>query len=463
MLFNSPIFLFFFLPIVLLCYYAVGKKYKNLILLLFSLLFYTWGEKELVVLIIASSLVDYTCGIMIENGRRKLGLWLSILFNLGILFSFKYFNFTVDNLVLLSELLAIDAQTLKSVGEVVLPLGISFYTFQTMSYTIDVYRGNVKANRNFIDFATYVTLFPQLIAGPIIRYKDIHLQLENRSVSPQKFAEGVERFTIGLAKKMLIANNSAFLADAIFSLPAAEVTMPLGWLGVLAYSIQIYYDFSGYSDMAIGLGKMFGFDFLENFNYPYISKTIQEFWRRWHISLSTWFKEYLYIPLGGNRLSSTRTYLNLMLVFLVTGLWHGASWTFVVWALIHGAFIVLEKIWLGSFLAKRKVLSHAYMLFVIFTSWPFFRSESISEALRYCQNMFAFNFDLKLEFLSFYLNTEVWLALLFGVIFAMPAYNKVWARRKSLAMRYALLMLVFMVSAMYVSNDTYNPFIYFRF
>ncbi len=301
MLFSSPIFLFLFLPITLILYFITPKKLKNFFLLITSLGFYTWGEKELVILIILSSIIDYSSGLIISNGKKKLGLLLSILFNLSILIYFKYSDFVFTNLTDLLQGFNISHLNASKFSNVVLPLGISFYTFQTMSYTIDVYRGTVKANRNFIDFATYVTLFPQLIAGPIVRYKEIENELTNRVVTTQLFANGIERFIIGLAKKMIIANNCAFLADGVFALPASEISPLTAWLGVIAYSFQIYFDFSGYSDMAIGLGKMFGFNFPENFNYPYISKSVREFWRRWHITLSNWFKDYLYISLGGNR------------------------------------------------------------------------------------------------------------------------------------------------------------------
>ena len=295
MLFNSPVFLFLFLPLTLGIYYLAPKRFRNLILLFASLFFYTWGEKELVVLILASTCIDYVAGILITKGYRKPGLYLSVFFNLGLLIVFKYLNFTVNNLKVFAEKFQIDSSFYDNYTDIILPLGISFYTFQTLSYTIDVYRGNVKATKNFIDFATYVTLFPQLIAGPIIKYKDVSEQLVSRYSNTIIFSEGIKRFIIGLAKKMLIANQCAFLADGIFNMPENELTTPLAWLGVIAYSLQIYYDFSGYSDMAIGLGKLFGFNFLENFNFPYIAKSIREFWQRWHISLSNWFKEYVYI------------------------------------------------------------------------------------------------------------------------------------------------------------------------
>lgn len=344
MLFSSPVFLFLFLPFTLFIYYLLPSRFKNLFLLLVSLFFYTWGEKELVALIIISTLVDYSCGLIIKNGRRKTGLALSIIFNVGLLAYFKYSDFVCTNIVDLLGLFSVSVDNAYAFSNIALPLGISFYTFQTMSYTIDVYRGEVEANSNIIDFATYVTLFPQLIAGPIVRYKSIKDQLSSRKVTTSLMSEGIERFVIGLTKKMLIANNCALLADNIFNLHGDDLSAGLAWLGVIAYSFQIYFDFSGYSDMAIGLGKLFGFNFPENFNYPYTARSIREFWKRWHMTLSSWFRDYLYIPLGGNQHGPTRTYINLFIVFLITGLWHGANWTFIIWGLFHG-LNVLKSFW----------------------------------------------------------------------------------------------------------------------
>ena len=469
MLFNSPIFLFLFLPLVLLVYYVCPKKLKNLLLLLASLFFYTWGEKELVLLICASALVDYIAALIIEGGRKKLGLWISIGFNLGLLFTFKYFNFTLNNLTYVFDLLSISTDKLSSVKEVILPLGISFYTFQTMSYTIDVYRGNVKATKNFINFATYVTLFPQLIAGPIIKYKDVAEQLVSRTTNAKQVSSGIRRFILGLAKKMLIANQCAFLSDGIFDIPESELTTPLAWLGVVAYSLQIYYDFSGYSDMAIGLGRMFGFSFLENFNFPFISKSIREFWQRWHISLSNWFKEYVYFSLGGNRLGKNRTYINLLIVFFVTGLWHGASWTFIVWGMLHGFFIILERLKLNTWLKKSKVVGHFYMIFALLITWPFFRCTTISEAWSYLVTMFSFNFNNTPYFYSYYFNIEVILALLFGIVFstkiAPNLIDRVFPKRnmKFEILSFSAAIALFILSSFYIAIDAYDPFIYFRF
>ena len=475
MLFSSPIFLFLFLPFTLLVYYLVPKKAKNLILLVLSLGFYTWGEKELVLLIILSALIDYFAGLIISSGKRKIGLILSIAFNLSILFYFKYSDFIFSNLVEILQQFNLTSANANSFSNVVLPLGISFYTFQTMSYTIDVYRGNVKANKNFIDFATYVTLFPQLIAGPIVRYSHIEKEIKNRKISFPLFAEGVERFIIGLAKKMIIANNCAFLVDGIFDLPANESSAFIAWLGVIAYSFQIYFDFSGYSDMAIGLGKMFGFNFPENFNYPYVSKSIQEFWRRWHITLSSWFKDYLYISLGGNRKGTLRTYINLFIVFFITGLWHGASWTFIIWGISHGLFIIIEKLGFNKLLKKAgNSLSVFYALFAINITWPIFRSDTITEAFNYIKIMFNFTAKTNFEYLNYYLSKETIIVLILALIFSIPIHrvfkkylnslNTNSVKYKSLlTLKIVGLFALLFISYIYIATDSYNPFIYFRF
>lgn len=475
MLFSSPIFLFLFLPFTLFVYYTAPKKIRNFILLALSLGFYTWGEKELVVLIILSALIDFFAGIIIANGKRKLGLFLSVAFNLSILFYFKYSHFVFSNLVEILQNFNVSTLAANRFANVVLPLGISFYTFQTMSYTIDVYRGHVKVNKNFIDFATYVTLFPQLIAGPIVRYSHIEKEIKYRETSYKLFAEGVERFIIGLAKKMIIANNCAFLVDGIFNLPADEASALITWLGVIAYSFQIYFDFSGYSDMAIGLGKMFGFNFPENFNYPYISKSIQEFWRRWHITLSTWFKDYLYIPLGGNRKGNLRTYFNLFFVFFITGLWHGASWTFVIWGMSHGLFIVLEKLGLKKVLDKLgATFSLIYTLFIVNITWPIFRSDTITDAFNYIKMMFNFRAETNYDYLFFYLSKETIIVSILAVIFSTPIHRRFKNYLKTLntssltyksleTLRVVTLFVLFGISYIYTATDSYNPFIYFRF
>lgn len=475
MLFTSPIFLFLFLPLTFVLYYLVPKKLKNGILLLLSLGFYTWGEKELVALIILSAVTDYSCALLISKGFRKLGLYLSVIFNLSLLFYFKYSRFIFNNLIEILQSININAENASSFSNIVLPLGISFYTFQTLSYTIDVYRGKIKANNNFIDFATYVTLFPQLIAGPIVRYSEIEKMLKKRTISWSLFASGIERFLIGLAKKMIIANNCAFLADGIFTLPTSDSSSLMAWLGVIAYSFQIYFDFSGYSDMAIGLGKMFGFNFPENFNYPYISKSIQEFWRRWHITLSNWFKDYLYIPLGGNRKGNIRTYVNLFIVFFLTGLWHGANWVFIIWGLFHGIFIIVERLGFKKILERLpNFIAHAYLLLVVGISWVFFRSKTVIEAFNYIKALFNFKAKTNLEYLNFYLTKEIILVLVLAFLFSTPIYRISNNYIKSLepysvkfkimsTLKMFSLIGLFCICYVYIATDSYNPFIYFRF
>lgn len=473
MLFSSPVFLFLFLPITLLFYHILPKKIKNAFLLVMSVAFYSWGEPELVFLILLSAIIDFSSALIIETGKKKLGLAISLVFNIGILVYFKYADFAFSNLSTLLSYFNVNVENATRFSDVILPLGISFYTFQTMSYTIDVYRGHVKADKNLVNFATYVTLFPQLIAGPIVRYKEISAALKNRKTTISLFAEGTERFIIGLAKKMIIANNCAFLADSIFNLPDSEMSSFIGWLGVIAYSFQIYYDFSGYSDMAIGLGKMLGFNFPENFNFPYISKSVREFWRRWHMTLSHWFRDYVYISLGGNRISNFRTYSNLIIVFLITGLWHGANWTFIIWGLVHGFFIIIERIGFEKVLEKLpKVIAHIYLLFTVSISWVFFRSDSISDALNYLNAMFSFNVETNTEFLWFLLSKETMVALGLATLFSTPWYRKIhqfirlrfkhnWSVVSGL--RYSFLIFIFIISCIYITVDSYNPFIYFRF
>jgi alginate O-acetyltransferase complex protein AlgI len=470
MVFSSSIFLFLFLPIVLGIYYLSPGKIKNITLLLFSLLFYTWGEDKIVVLLLASTCIDYVCGILIDKGKRGVGVIISIISNLSFLIFFKYFNFTFENFRALLHLIGLESTYLHTLPHIALPIGISFYTFQTLSYTIDVYRGQVKANYNFIDFAAYVTMFPQLIAGPIVRYSDIDEQLKTRNHTINNFSIGVERFIIGLAKKVLIANTFASIADAVFSQDLATLSTTYAWIGIIAYTFQIYYDFSGYSDMAIGLGKMFGFNFMENFNYPYIATNVREFWRRWHISLSTWFRDYLYIPLGGNRGSNIRSFFNLFLVFLVTGLWHGASWNFVVWGLFHGAFIVIERTGFSKLLNQLwKPLQHIYLLLIVVIGWVFFRVETMGDALMYLRKMFLFTegdlaFSSYLDF--FYLDFRTIFFTGLAVVFATPIH--VYTKKLKLTSNFGILrplgfISLFALTLIYLGANTYNPFIYFRF
>lgn len=470
MVFSSTIFLFFFLPLVLILYYLTPKKRKNFILLLVSLLFYTWGEEEIVLVVLASTFIDFSCGLLIEKGKKNLGLAISLVTNLSFLFFFKYFNFAFDNFAYITSKLGLGSSTVSDLPNIALPIGISFYTFQTLSYTIDVYRGNVKANRNFVDFAAYVTMFPQLVAGPIVRYADINKQLRNKSISFDNFSFGIQRFIIGLAKKVLIANTFAEIADSVFSQNINSLSTEYAWVGILAYSFQIYFDFSGYSDMAIGLGRMFGFTFLENFNYPYISKSIKEFWRRWHISLSSWFRDYIYISLGGNRLSNLRTYLNLFIVFFVTGLWHGSSWNFVIWGLFHGIFIVIERLGFDKVLKKLWIpFQHLYTLLVVVIGWVFFRADDIYQAKAIFKKMFIYSSgdEYLVSYLNyFHLNLHTLFFLFTAIIFSMPVFDSFYKKIVDFKLFwvYSIILIALMVgSIFYIGAESYNPFIYFRF
>ncbi|NRD22030.1 MBOAT family protein [Winogradskyella litoriviva] len=469
MLFSSSVFLFLFLPITIITYYASPSKLKNFTLLLCSLFFYTWGEGIMVLLILLSTIVDYFSALIIERGKKKLGLICSLTFNLGILIYFKYTNFIFKNINGILSYLNIKDSDTTQLATIILPIGISFFTFQTMSYTIDVYRGKVKANRNLIDFATYVALFPQLIAGPIVRYSDIKKELSNRKHSFSQFSEGIKRFIIGLSKKMLIANNCGFIADGMFSLTNSDLSIGMAWIGLLAYTLQIYFDFSGYSDMAIGLGKMFGFNFPENFNFPYISKSIREFWRRWHITLSKWFKDYLYIALGGNRKGKLWTYINLSIVFFITGLWHGDNWTFILWGLFHGFFIIVERVKLQKLLEKiPSVFSHIYLILIVMLSWVLFRCESIEHALYYYKSLFSFTTPLNNDYLNFYLTVEVIISMVLGILFSLQLHKffkdyKPFNPLIKNIIDTSVIALLFILNMFYIANESYNPFIYFRF
>lgn len=475
MLFSSPSFLFLFLPIILLLYYIIPSKGKNVLLLAGSLFFYTWGEQELVLVMLTSVVTDYVSGLVIDKGHRRWGLALSLCVNIGLLAYFKYANFAFENYLTLLEALDIENGNVKRLPHITLPLGISFYTFQTLSYTIDVYRGEVKANRNFINFATYVTLFPQLIAGPIVRYRDIHLQLQDRRPNTSQFSEGISRFIIGLGKKMIIANTLGVVGDAAFGTPTSELSIGFAWLGVIAFGFQIYFDFSGYSDMAIGLGKMLGFEFPENFFYPYISRSIREFWRRWHITLSTWFRDYVFFPMGGSRVSPLKVYFNILFLFFVIGVWHGASWNMIGFGVFHGVFTVLERIFDRIVPPKRiPLLSHIYTIWTVLMSYVIFKTDSMGHTWAYLQVMYGQGL-VGWEGVYPYLNAEVgWISLL-ALIFCLPVYPlvqrkfNIWYHDCPLGLAawgivFKLFLLGLLVlSIAYVAADTYNPFIYFRF
>lgn len=479
MLFSSAIFIFLFLPVFLILYFAFPSRFRNLIMMLASLLFYSWGEQQIVLVLLASTIADFAFALVIERGYRKTGLVLSLLTNLGFLGFFKYFNFGFENYKALLNLLNFSTAGLEQVPYIALPIGISFYTFQTLSYTIDVYRGQVKASHHFIDYAAYVTMFPQLVAGPIVRYIDIAQQLRNKDISLQNFSLGFQRFIIGLAKKMLLANSFAEIADAVYALPIDDVSTLWAWVAAISYAFQIYFDFSAYSDMAIGLGRMTGFHFLENFNYPYIAKSVREFWQRWHMSLSYWFRDYLYISLGGNRISKSRTYLNLFIVFLATGLWHGASWNFVVWGLFHGLFIIVEHAGFGKVLKKAPAyLSHPYTLLIWIVSMVFFRSPDLSSSFDFLNKMFTFqtgNAAIAAYYQNFYLDFETYVLLIIAVLLSMPTYAFVELKLEALTknnstysfllqgLKLTFIAYLFVSSVSYIAAGSYNPFIYFRF
>lgn len=488
MVFSSTIFLFFFLPVTLFAYLLVPGRFRNFILLFFSLLFYAWGETGYVFLMIASVVFNHYFAILIysyasrpdKTGLKKTLLFTAIIFNLGLLCFFKYANFFADNLNLLLEGSGFKPATLSPVH---LPIGISFFTFQALSYVIDVYRSEVKPQQRWVNSALYISLFPQLIAGPIVRYHDIANQLSERKLRLEQFMSGIHRFVIGLGKKVLIANTVGDIADQIFNIPAFNLTTPVAWIGIAAYTLQIYFDFSGYSDMAIGLGRMFGFKFPENFNYPYISKSIREFWRRWHISLSTWFRDYLYLPLGGSRVSFFRTYMNLLIVFFLCGLWHGASWNFVIWGLYHGLFLILERLKFLVFLkGLPRVIKHGYVIFIIMIGWVFFRAENISSAMSYLMALFGQAKGTGLEYSAAqYLKPDFCTAFIVGIIASAPVFPLMmkWYSRFEKRMRagtsavlcgnamtiieMAVIYSILFFSAAALASGTHNPFIYFRF
>ncbi len=482
MVFSSTVFLFLFLPALLLVYFASPRILKNLVLLAASLFFYAWGEGAWVLLMMSSIGMNHVLGVLLSRhpqgstpAKRLCGL--SVVLNVAMLVAFKYANFLVDNLNVV--LGALGAGTIE-LAPVHLPIGVSFFTFQAMSYVIDVYRGEATARKNPIDVALYIALFPQLIAGPIVRFLDVAQQIRSRSVTVDGFAAGVRRFTVGLAKKMLIANVVAATVDATFALDAGQLSPALAWLGIVAYALQIYFDFSGYSDMAIGLGKMLGFDFRENFQHPYASRSITEFWRRWHISLSTWFRDYLYIPLGGNRGGPLATYRNLLIVFFLCGLWHGASWTFVIWGLFHGLFLVIERRGLGRVLERSPALvRHGYVLLVVLIGWVFFRAESLDFALAYLRALAgSAPASGTLVLTSAVVNPLFWTCLVAGIIGSAPVVPWLLARIERARAATAapalfefwhgvasslLLIALFVLCAGALSAGTHNPFIYFRF
>ncbi|MBQ4290837.1 MAG: MBOAT family protein [Clostridia bacterium] len=490
MVFSSLTFLFAFLPVFFLCYFLLGKLFgirgKNIALFLFSLVFYAWGEPVYVLLMVYSTILDYTCGRMIEAGekkgrpkQKKAFLTVSMIGNLALLAVFKYLTMMIGTANTLFG-------TLLPVPEIVLPIGISFYTFQTMSYSIDVYRGKVEAQHDFINFGAYVAMFPQLIAGPIVRYEAVAAQLNQRTETLEDFAAGARRFIVGLGKKVLIANTMAQTADALFENPASSLGSLGAWVAILAYTFQIFFDFSGYSDMAIGLGRMMGFHYPENFNYPYIASSVTEFWRRWHITMSSFFRDYIYIPMGGSRVSRPRWILNIFVVWFLTGLWHGASWNFVLWGLYFGFLLVLEKLVFRKWLEKGKILPHVWSLFFIVYGWVIFTQETLGGLWEYTKALFGGygflgtaqnNAVILLQRAD--VNTVFFLMFAAAVLFSMPFSG--WLKRKlrlepagdqpvpatrALVCGILLdtgLILILLLCTVQLVQGSYNPFIYFRF
>ena len=473
MVFSSIIFILYFLPAFLLTYYLVGEKYKNIVILLYSIFFYSWGAPKFIFVILGTTFIDFhLVNWMSEThhqSRRRLILFFSIVMNASLLFYFKYSNFFIENV---NEFLSGFGGKNIQWTKLALPIGISFYTFETITYVVDVYRGVHKPLNKFWDYQLYIILFPKLIAGPIVRYHDLADQINDRSQSEtyDNRLAGFYRFVTGLSKKVLIANHMGQQADAIFVMNYAELDTYTAWIGILAYTFQIYFDFSGYSDMAIGIARMVGFKFPENFNNPYASGSITEFWRRWHITLGSWMRDYLYIPLGGNRVSMGRLYFNLWIVFLASGLWHGASWSFILWGAYHGMFLVIERIFLLKFYEKTGRLFSTVMTFLIVViGWVFFRVEKISDAFVYLKRMFAFTFDHVVVFgLEFYV--FFFLAFFFSFFTYFKSgqmiQNKIYESNYSNTGHYissatALLLIIISVSS--IAAFGFNPFIYFRF
>lgn len=460
MVFSSAIFIFGFLPILFLFYFLCPKKLKNYVLLFFSLLFYAFGGLKYLLIMALVVFADYIGALLISKYKRHKNcfLILTISINILVLIFYKYTNFFLTNI---NNLFNIDIPIL----DIIMPIGISFYTFQAMSYVIDVYKGEVKVQNNYFLLLLYVSLFPQLIAGPIVRYQTIEKEITKRKVSYDDISYGLERFILGLAKKLIIANQMGKLADIAFS---GNFSCTVSWLGAIAYMFQIYFDFSAYSDMAIGLGRIFGFHFLENFNFPYMAKSITDFWRRWHISLSTWFRDYIYIPLGGNRKGIKRQIINMSVVWLLTGFWHGASWNFIMWGLYYLIFLILEKFVLKNILKKTPdLLKHIYALLIILIGWVLFRVENISQFFDIIKTMFSFDLNsTSLMEARIYLETY-YIYFILAILFSTNVYYVICDKFKNKKVfeiiKYVFLIVLFVISIMFLAQSSYNPFIYFRF
>lgn len=472
MSFSSSVFILLFFPIFFAIYYVVCRsiKWKNLWTLFASLVFYAFGGLQYLLLILISILANYYIGILIdrnEERKRKIIVGAGIIFNLLLLGVFKYFNFFVSNIVNLINYFGFNIT--DSVPNIPIPIGISFYTFQILSYLIDLYKKRIKVQKSIANFALYILMFPQLIVGPIVRYSTVEQQLQERKTEKESIRLGVIRFVLGLTKKMIIANAMCEIADWSY-LNISVNNILIAWIGAVAYSLQIYFDFSGYSDMAIGMGKMLGFHYLENFDFPYTSKSIKEFWRKWHISLSSWFRDYVYIPLGGNRKSTGRTYINLSIVFLLTGFWHGAAWNFIFWGIYHGLFLILERIKLGEGLAKiPSVFQHIYAMIIVIIGWIFFRAQSLNEAFTYLRNMLCGRLEENWRFIVFWDN-RMTLLMIAAVFFAIcPRVEKfllTGLTEKRKAVHVAVdcgAVIMWLVCICFLTGTSFNPFIYFKF
>ncbi len=467
MVFSSIPFLFMFLPLVLLIYYILPKKLQNFFILISGLLFYSWGEPFYVLVMIASTMIDYTAGLVLwkfDDSKiiRRVALIVSLVMNLSLLGVFKYSGFVIENI---NDIFG----TSLNNPNLPLPIGISFFTFQSMSYTIDLYMRNIKVQKNPISFAAFVTLFPQIVAGPIVRYNDIAAELDHRTITTDKIYEGINTFIIGLGKKILIANNIGMLWSQVKALDIASMSLLTSWIGILAFTFQIYFDFSGYSDMAIGLGKMLGFNFPKNFDYPYLSKSISEFWRRWHITLGAWFKSYVYFPLGGSRKGMGRTVFNLAVVWLLTGIWHGASWNFILWGSLYGLIIIIEKLFLGKILEKLpSILQTIYTMLLVILGWVLFDTKDLPTAFSYIGTMFGNSgviFDQQFTYL--FLNYGIMLVICFFA--CTDSWKRIWTylKEKFLVLtNYSIIfadVAVFLLCTAYLVNSSYNPFLYFNF
>ena len=494
MLFNSMVFLWVFLPIVIIVNFILSilkfkddsKRYKakNVFLLLASFIFYAWGGIYYLLIMLFTILIDFFGGKVIFGSRedakkKKAFLVITVVLNLLILFFFKYFNMIIiiiENIMasgakgVFDSVMLMQGTGVLGIKEIVLPIGISFFTFQAMSYVIDVYREEVKPQDNILDFALYVSLFPQLIAGPIVQYKDVSEQITGREETVDKFLSGIKRFCYGMGKKVIIANTLAEVADNIWALEIPKLGAAVAWLGITAYTLQIYFDFSGYSDMAIGLGRMLGFSFKENFNYPYTSLSIQEFWRRWHISLSSWFREYVYIPLGGNRKGTGRTYFNLFIVFLLTGIWHGANFTFISWGLMYAVLLIIERAFLGNILKKNplKIVNRIYTMFFVMIGWILFRSDTLLQAKQYIHQL-VMPSSGEYTVLS-YISFKVIIVLFAGILLSgfmqnllKKPYEKIMNTKVIVAVDYIIQIVLLVISLFMIVSGTYNAFIYFQF